>query len=63
MKTFQEMVNEGKFYNFSKAQDFNDRIDYCGKKVSKKVKFNRGLEDKGKNYSPPTRYCAYGIIG
>jgi len=60
-KTFEDSVQAGKFYHFKTAQDFNDRVNSDGKKISKKVKFEKGLEDKGIGYTPPTRYCAYGI--
>lgn len=61
VEEFREFCKKGRFYYFKTAKDFNNRIDYDGKKINNNIKFNRGLEDLGLNYPPPTRYIAYGV--
>ena len=62
---FRKLCQKWHFYYFSKPQDFNDRIDWDGKKIDKKVKFTKWLVDQMKYWEEtciPTRWRAYGII-
>ena len=57
IESFRKYCNKFKFYYFNTPKDFDKRIDYDGKNVSK-VKFERGLVFEPTNI--PTNWSAYG---
>ena len=57
LESFRQYCKKSKFYYFNSVEDYNKKVDWNGKDVSK-IKFERGLVDDRKY--PPCLFSAYG---